>query len=268
MPFLLKYLLHPLKTLAGETTFQFCFILAVILLISSIVFIEDKRNNLIHNEHAARKISIFRNLIIVFKNKNAWICGIYSGFLFAPLSVIGYLWGVPFIMTSYGFSLERAATAIALIFIGTAAGNPIIALITEKYNIRKSMMISCAVLEFVMISILIYFPILSDTTLFILIFFIGFISTSYIIPFSIVREKIPDYACATAMAFVNVLCGCIGAMLFQPLTGWILSFTAAFSDVSGSFVPTAHSYMYGLTILPLCFIGAVILALMIDTKRS
>ena len=263
-----KILAPSVEYFGWRVTFRFCFAFGVLLLIAALVFVKDRRKNLIHNQHAARKINILRNLAIVLKNKNAWICGIYSGFLFAPLSVIGYLWGVPFIMTGYGFSLSKAATAIALIFIGTAVGNPIIALVTEKFSIRKQMMIICAALEFLMISFLIYFPILPDIALYILIFFIGFICTSYIIPFSIVREKLPDYVCATAMAFVNVLCGCIGALLFQPLTGLLLSITASISSTTGMLEPTIHSYMYGLTILPLCFLCAVILTLMIDTKKS
>jgi len=88
------------------------------------------------------------------------------------------------------------------------------------------------------------------------------------IPFSIVREAIPQYACATAMAFVNVLCGCIGALLFQPLTGWILSITGELSKMTGLYSPTSYSFMYALTILPLCFVAAIVLVFMIDCKKG
>jgi MFS family permease len=263
-----KILAPSVKIFGWRMTFQFCFIFSVILFLFAFFSVKDRRKNLIHNEHAARKIKFVENFIVVLKSKDAWICGVYSGFLFAPLSVIGCLWGVQFVMTDYGFSLERSATAVALIFVGAAIGNPIVALVTEKYKIRKHMMLLCAVLEFFLVSILIYIPVLPNIILHVVIFLIGFLSTSYIIPFSIIREKIPAYACATAMAFVNVLCGCIGALLFQPLTGLILSFTAEFSDTAGIYSPTSHSFMYALTILPVCFVLAVILTFMIDHNKS
>jgi MFS family permease len=263
-----KLLAPTVKNYGWRMTFQLCFIFAIILLVASIALVKDRRKNLVHNEHAARKINIFRNLLVVLKSKDAWICGTYAGFLFAPLSLVGYLWGVQFIMIGYNFTLNNAASAIALIFIGAAIGNPIVALITEKFSIRKQMMLICAGIELVLCSILIYLPILPNYILYLLIFLIGFASTSYIIPFSIVRERIPSYACATAMAFVNVLCGCIGAMLFQPLTGWILSLTAGYSEITGIYTPTGYSFMIALTILPICFIGAIALVFMIDTKKT
>ena len=138
-------------------------------------------------------------------------------------------------------------------------GNPVIAYISEKYNIRKQMMISCAFAELILTAVLIYFPVFKGYILFLLSFLIGVMSTSYIIPFSIVKEKLPRQVCGTAMAFINVLCGCIGALVFQPLTGWLLSLTSVYSDISGLYEPASHSFMIALTILPVCFIISLIL---------
>ena len=263
-----KLLTPAVKSFGWRTTFILCFVFALLLLVFVFFCVKDRHESRIYAEHPERKINIFKNLYYVLKSGTAWLCGIYSGFMFLPLSVIGYLWGVQFVMAGYSVSLERAGTVIALIFIGAVVGNPVVGYVAERFRIRKQVMILCAFAELILCSFFIYFPVINGFALYLLMFLIGFISTSYMIPFSIVKDKLPDYTCATAMAFINVLCGCIGSLLFQPITGWILSKTTSISAVTGVCEPDKYSYMYSLTILPVCFIISIVLVLFISTVKK
>ena len=263
-----KLLTPSVASFGWRITFILCFCFAVFLFILTFYLVRDRKESQIYVEHPERKINIFKNLVFVIKSGQAWLCGIYSGFMFLPLSIVGYLWGVQFVMTGYGETLDQAGTSIALIFIGAVIGNPFVGYIAEKFNWRKQVMLLCAFLELIMCSIFIYYPVITGFYLYILMFFIGFLSTSYMIPFSIVKEHLPDYTCATAMAFINVLCGCIGSLLFQPLTGWILSRTAVVSGTTGILEPNKYSFMYALSILPVCFILSIILVFLICRKKT
>lgn len=261
-------LAYSVKSFGWRTTVFLCGCVAVIIFITAILFVKNRRENIHDDNKAARKINIIKNLIIVLRNKDAWICGIYSGFLFSPLATIGFLWGVPFIMRVYNLQLEKAGSVIAMIFVGAVSGTPLIGYFCEKYyRARKSIMFIFTLLDLILILLLLYFPIFSSFELYFIFFLIGFFCTVYVIPFAIVKEKLPVYVCGTAMAFINVLCGCIGSLFFQPITGWILSITAEHSTETGEILPTIASYEYALSIIPICFIIAIFMIFMIKNKN-
>jgi sugar phosphate permease len=57
---------------------------------------------------------------------------------------------------------------------------------------------------------------------FLLSFFLGFSISSYVLPYAVVGEIIPDKARGKAMGFINCITLLFGAPLLQPLIGSLL----------------------------------------------
>ena len=58
----------------------------------------------------------------VFKSKQSWLLSVYSGLAFAPITLFGGLWGVPFISEAFELDKIHAANVVSLLFIGFAIG--------------------------------------------------------------------------------------------------------------------------------------------------
>ena len=64
-----KLLAPSVKYFGWRNTFLFCFIFSVLLFTSAFIYVKDRRENLLHNENAAREVHIIKNLIAVLKVK-------------------------------------------------------------------------------------------------------------------------------------------------------------------------------------------------------
>ena len=93
--------------------------LGILLGIVYFLIVRDKPLQ-VDNSHKLSHPSIVHSLIYILKNPQAWLLSFYSGLAFAPVSVFGGLWGVPFLETAHALSATQAALAASAIFIGFA----------------------------------------------------------------------------------------------------------------------------------------------------
>lgn len=204
----------------------------------------------------------FRQIVT---NKQAWVLSLYSGLAFAPVSVFGGLWGVPFLETAYQIPRTDAAMAISCIFIGFAAGAPFWGWFSDYIQRRKPILFIGTFSALICLLIVLYSPRQVLSSLMIFLFFFGFGSSGFFTSFAMIRELFSITLVATVLGIMNTF-NSIFEALFEPLVGAILDWTWSGAVIDGRHHFSVQSYHWSLSLLPLAlFIALVCLSFIKET---
>lgn len=238
---------------------------AVLLLLAFLIglFVRDKPAVQTHPLLSAK--DLWLGLLAVLRNPQSWLNAVYVGLLYAPTAAFAELWGVSFLVRTYHFSTQIAATAISFIFIGWAIGGPILGLISDRIQRRRPVMIFSVIGSFIFITLVIYLPHMSTWLLFSLLFLYGISNTGVATAYAVAAEINPRPVAGTSMAFANMASVLVGAA-FQPIIGWFLDLQWQGNFENGVPFYSAHAYRMALLALPLCLLlGFVIILLVRET---
>lgn len=198
----------------------------------------------------------------ILKSKQAWFLSLYSGLAFAPVSVFGGLWGVPFLQQAYQLSAPEAALAVSWIFIGFAIGAPFLGWLSDAIGKRKPLMFLGTILATLSLMAVIYgihLPILLIT---VLLFMFGFGASGFFISFSMIKEGFPLLLAATVLGFMNTF-DSICEALSEPLIGMLLDFGWEGQLINGAHQFTVYGYQVAFLLLPMYLVLAVIILIFI-----
>lgn len=230
-------------------------LMGVLLGIIYFVIVRDKPIEPTHFEKNHEKVS--HTLANIVTNKQTWFLSLYSGLAFAPVSVFGGLWGVPFLETSYHLSRADAACAVSCIFIGFALGAPFLGWLSDFMGRRKPILFIGTFLALFCLSVVIYsfnhyFP-----TLMVLLFLFGFGASGFFTSFAMIREVFPITLAATVLGIMNTF-DSICEALYEPLVGAFLDLTWGGKAANGIHQFSTEGYHLSLMILPISLILALI----------
>ena len=227
--------------------------LGILLSLIYVFLVRDKasKSSLIQEERKTHPL-------LILKSKQAWLLSLYSGLAFAPVSVFGGLWGVPFLQQAYQLTAPKAALAVSWIFIGFAVGAPLLGWLSDFMCKRKPLMIFGTILATVCLLI-----VLSGSTRYVelisaYLFLFGFGASGFFISFSMIREGFPLLLTATVLGFMNTF-DSICEALTEPFVGILLDFGWDGEIVDGVHQFSTHGYQIALLLLPVYLIIAIIL---------
>ena len=209
-----------------------------------------------HKDH-----HVLHGLIQVVKCKYSWILAGYGGLMFAPTSIFGGLWGVPFIMQSYNLDKPAAASLVSLLFLGWVIGGPLTGLIASYFKKKRPTLLIGSIGAFTCISSILY---ISNMPIFVLsmaIFGFGLFSSCFLPSFSIMKEVHDDAYSGAALGFMNTA-NMVGGLIGLPLVGWLLNYLWNGDMLDGVKHYTASNYITSLSLLPtmiLISIGLILL---------
>ena len=239
---------------------NFVSLMGVLLGIIYFIFVRDKP--LTHPTNYKKHEPIRPLLMSIITNKQTWLLSLYSGLAFAPVSVFGGLWGVPFLETAYHLSRTDAALAISCIFIGFGTGAPFVGWLSDFMGQRKPILFLGTFLALVCLIAVIYSPNQSLTTLMILLFLFGFGTSGFFTSFAMIRELFSIVLAATVLGFMNTF-DSICEALYEPLVGILLDWTWDGKAVNGLHQFSIKAYHLSLLLLPVSLILALITLLFI-----
>ncbi len=205
----------------------------------------------------SEKVNIWKSCKAVFKSKQSWLLSIYSGLAFAPVTVFGGLWGVPFISEAFALTKTNAAHIVSLLFFGFAAGAPIWGWLSDHFANRKIVMFIGTVIAAAAFSVVLYVPI-PVWSLSVLMFSFGFFISSFLVCFTMIREINAPAVAATAIGFMNSFDALLGA-LSDPLTGKFLDLGWQGKMIDGVRIFSVTTYKLALTTIPVYLIIAIAL---------
>lgn len=205
--------------------------------------------------------SPLKNLLSIIRSKQAWIAAVYGMLMYAPITIIGIAWGVPFIQKAYNISEMLAASVVSTMFLGAAVGSPLAAFISDiiMKNRRVPMFLGSFVAAMVWATVLLV-PNIPLTAMYALFFCGGIAYTFKTLTFACICEIMPRSFSGTSIAFVNMIVMSTG-IIFHPAIGNLIDYSWNGTMLNGSPLYSIDDYRFALLIIPCCVMLSGILLL-------
>ena len=222
-------------------------------------FVQDSPKAKPHEGRPIQAISILQSLGIILSNRQTWLNAFYAGFLYAPTAVIGEAIGPAYLQYGRGLTAHSAAFATGLIFIGWGIGGPISGWLSDRMGKRKPLMIISAVCGLLLSSLFVFYPEMSRTSAYLILFAFGLTNTGVAIAYAVSTEIHERHVVGTSIAFTNMVSIFVGALM-QPLVGCLVDLASGARAYNLETLKLAD-FQAGFQMLPLCSLVALILAL-------
>ncbi|MCL5272719.1 MAG: MFS transporter [Gammaproteobacteria bacterium] len=200
---------------------------------------------------------VLSSFINALSNSQNWLAGVFTSFLNLPIMVLCALWGASYLQVVHHLPDIAASNVVSLIFMGSVIGCPLVGWLSDSQGRRKPLMILGAVATLITVTPLFMHVTLSQTTLGIIFFSLGFFTSTQVISYPLVAEsnRAENTGAATGIASVIIMGGGgIGQVLF----GYLMSRHA------GSTVTeyTVADFQFAMWMFPIAAIAALIAVLM------
>lgn len=193
-----------------------------------------------------------RNLGAVIGNARTWIIAIIGLLYSVPISVYAGLWGTTELVKDHHMSHITAESLIALVFWGLTVGSVLGGWLSDRIGHRKYLVFFGAALTALAYAAELIFD--GPTWVQgILLFAGGFFGGPQMLVFAMAKEGQSNGLAGTVIAFVNMI-GISGALVMQPLVGWL-------ADMAGG------GFQLALMAVPLSSALAAVLVLLVPEYR-
>ena len=235
-------------------------IVLIFLIVRDCPKVEDGH---VEQEHKhLEKYGVLHSLSHVVKNKNNWFGGLYTMLMNLPIFILGALWGMIYLERVHGITHAQASYVSSMLFIGVIFGSPAFGWFSDKIHSRRMPMFIGAITSLLVILPILYVPHLSVTTLLILFFLLGFLTSSQVISYPAIAELNPIELTASAVSIISVVIMASG-IIVQPLTGWLIGLHWDHTMVNGQPVYLTSDFMWAMLIMPVSFVLSFFIALKI-----
>jgi MFS family permease len=251
-----KYVALVLEHFDWRTTIKgfACIGVVLAILIALVVRDQPSKQKVMHAHSDTR--TVWSDLKNILHNRETWSIGLYSFCIWAPILGLSF-WGVEFMRLKHNFDAAAAAQIIAFAWVGTLCACPVIGWLSDVIQKRCVIMLVCAVVGAVAMTIVVFVAHIPTGVLYLLMFAIGFASSGQTLSFALIKDNNSPYTNSAANGFNNMVI-VAGGLLFQPLVGGILDMYWQGTIQNGVHVYSLHSYQMALLILPICYFIAVL----------
>lgn len=212
-------------------------------------------------DHAAiTGTSVWQGIRRVLSYRNTWLLFVVPGGMAGGVLTFAGLWGVPYLVQTYGLQAREAAAMTSAMLVAWALGSPLLGLLSERLGRRKPAYVASCVAALLGWAALIFLrpPLAGLVPLLILL---GFASGNIIIGFAFAKESVPLPLAGTAAGVAN-MGTMLGGMLLQPGVGWLLDRHWHGALDGKSRVYDAAAYQSGFTLI-LVWVAASLLCVML-----
>lgn len=225
-----------------------------VIVILMVIFVKrGKRPELAQAKKMTHQIR-FKQL---FGNRQNWWLGLYGFFIWAPISILPSLWGVPFLQQAHGFTHVQAALIVSACWVGIAIAGPILGWWSNHIQLRRLPMIIAASIGLFAAVLIVYARPGNEVIAATLMFLLGTAGSAQVLSFGLAIDQNPRAILSTAIGFTNMSV-IAGGMFFQPLVGIILDHYWTGATLYGVRVYNDFAYEYALSIIPISLLGAIL----------
>ncbi len=174
-----------------------------------------------HDAGGAGGESVWRGLRIVLACRNTILLYAIPGAFSGLTLMFAGLWGVPFLVTHYGYTTAEAATLASVLLVSWSASSIAWGTLSQRLGRRKAPMIAGLFASQVLWAALVFVPGWSRVALVALLVALGVATSAFILTFAWAKESVPTRFAGTVSGIANM--GVMtGGMVMQPLAGWML----------------------------------------------
>ena len=192
------------------------------------------------------------DLFTLLRYRNVRLLSLVGAGLTGPVMAFAGLWGVPFFATQYDLATATSATITSTLLISYALGGVITAALSDRIGLRRPIMLACALIALASWLPILFVPRLPLPLLLGLVVMTGLATGSVIVGFAFAKESVPLRFAGTVSGIFN-MGSMLGAIILQPLTGWLL-------DLNWRGALAGGARVYDLAAYRLAFIPIVALA--------
>ena len=189
----------------------------------------------------------------LIRDHRIWLVALTGALFYMPINVYGGLWGKAEIQADRGLADAAAELAVSMIFWGMAAGSIAAGWLSDLLGHRKWLLSGAIVLTALFYGLALFLPGLTLGPLAVLLFLAGLTNGAQMLTFAMAKEGHPQEVSGTLIAVVNMV-GIGGALVFQPLLGWLI-------DLAGGVFGPA------MLVIPGAVLAAGLLSLTITEER-
>lgn len=236
--------------------------LGVVILIVTYFIVQDRppdaREEAKADQQQLRELGLWKCIKLAMLNPQNWLGGLYTALINLPVFVLGGLWGILYLTQVHHVTETQASYATTMFFVGVIGGSLAYGWISDHIERRVMPMVVGAILSLAVIAILMYVPNLSITSLIVLFFLIGFVTSSQVLTYPLIAELNPIYLTSTAVS-IDSLCIMASGFIVPPFFGWLMEKSGSNNLVNGVEVYTAQDFNSAMLILPISFVVALLI---------
>lgn len=212
---------------------------------------------------------VLRGAPAIVRNRRTWPPILAAGGIYTTQITFLGLWGVPYLTQVYGLDRVSAATLVAMLAVGTAAGSPLVGWLSDRRLGRRRLpMLACAAL-YAACWVPLALPAGARVPAGLLApFFLlmGLASSGLVLVWSCVREVNDPALVGVAVGFCNLPIF-VGFALLQWLTGVILdaNWTGLMAGGARLYPPAAYQAAFAVCLVIAA--GAVLAAVRVTETR-
>jgi MFS family permease len=246
---------HIINIIGWRASLWIVTLLGILIGFSIIIIMKGLEKNKTTNS----KNNIWQDLYSVVGNTKNWSPALYASLIYIPLPVFAGLWGVPFFYNVYHFSHIFSAFLCSFVWLGMGIGSPILGLISDRFNNRRTLMIWCPWLVSIITIIILYGVITNKLFVILLMLFMGFFCGAYSLSFSELRSIVSTKVSGTAVAFVMTIVMVMIAAITQVI-GLSLNVIKAHQFNFASLNTLSGQYQLAATVIPILVFSSYFLA--------
>jgi MFS family permease len=226
--------------------------LVVLVVALFLVMITPKEQRLENTASSAS--SILQPYKVVFSNPQSYLCGVIAGLLFAPTTILDFVWGVRYLQEDSYFPYRSAVFAVSMVPLGWVIGCPLLGWVADHWRRRKPALAIGASVMLICILQLTFLPTLAPTWVTLLTFGIG--SGAAMIPYSIIKEVNPDRVKGSATGAMNFLTFSVTAVLGPIFAGY---FGKSLGTTLDHAMHLRHTHLFWISVIVLALILTTLL---------
>jgi sugar phosphate permease len=207
-------------------------------------------------EHGSNE-SVFSFLRAAFRFRNTWLMLIVPGGYSAIALTFAGLWGVPWLVTTRGFTPSQAAATASMMLIAWSLSSMAYAHWSERMGRRKPLLLAGQVATIVLWSLLVFLPDISGAVTVALIAAVGIASGVVTLTFAFAKESVPLALGGTVSGITNMAI-IMGGMVMQPLVGVVLDRNWGGVLVEGARIYDAAAYRAGFAAMLVWAVAALV----------
>lgn len=188
-----------------------------------------------------------------FANPQNWLAGFFTSFLNLPIMVLCALWGASYLQVVHHLPEMTASNVVSMIFLGSVIGCPLAGWLSDTQGRRKPLMITGALATLITVIPLFLDITLSQLSLSIIFFALGFFTSTQVITYPLVAESnsAANTGAATGIASVIIMGGGgVGQVLF----GWLITHHAG----SAASTYAVADFQFAMWMFPITTVAALV----------
>ncbi|WP_336362983.1 MFS transporter [Halalkalicoccus salilacus] len=176
------------------------------------------------------------------------------------------LWGIPYVVQTYGVSVAYASVFTLLGSVGVMVGPPAIGWFSDRIGRRTELMIASGTGYTVALAVI---AVVGDPPLVVVAiayFLVGSLMGGFVLSYTMMKERHPPAASGIATGTINGT-AFLGAAVLPTVMGWALDAYWTGELVDGARVYTATGYRVAFAIATTCGLVALVCAVWLHRQR-